>query len=123
MGNAYVVEVSFIPLTQTLEVYTPGAVVRDRFGNERQGAGEWREVKVASWWIDRTEESAGTSVLRTIDYLHVHVPLNVTLEAGSRLRTPNGSEWTVEGNVEDFNHGWHGWVPGLLVVHARKVEG
>lgn len=123
MGNAYVVAVSFVPLAQTLDVYTPGSIVRDRFGNERPGAGEWKSVKVASWWIDKTEEKSGESVLRTIDYLHVHIPPGSAPSPGGKVRTPDGHEWTVEGNPEDYCHGWHGWNPGLLVIHAKKVEG
>lgn len=123
MGNSYVVAVSFIPLSQTLDVYTPGAVARDRFGNERPGEGAWKPVKVALWWVDKTEEKNGDSVLRTVDYLHAHIPPESAPDAGGKVRTPDGREWGVIGTPEDYNHGWHGWSPGLLVIHAKKVEG
>lgn len=113
----------FVPLNQVVEVYRRGAPERDRFGNERPGKGEWQPVQVASWWVDRTEEKSGDSILRTIDMLHAHLPADTPVTAASKLRLPDGSEWTVEGNPEDYNHGWHGWEPGLLVVHAKKVEG
>lgn len=62
----------FIPLKNTVDVLVRGEPETDRFGNERPGKGVWRSVAVASWWVDRTDEKSGDSVLRTIDYLHVH---------------------------------------------------
>lgn len=114
---------AFIPLNQKVEVYRRGSPERDRFGNERPGKGEWQQVQVASWWVDRTEEKTEDSVLRTIDYLHVHFTPEMAPGPESKIRIPDGSEWTVEGNSENYNHGWHGWSPGLVVVHGKKVEG
>lgn len=114
---------AFIPTNQALEFYYPGEPVRDRFGNERAGEGEWVAVLVASWWVDKSDEKAGESVLRTIDMLHVHVPVGFEPPPSGLVRTPDQTEWTIEGNPEDFNHGFHGWVPGLLVLHAKRVEG
>ena len=114
---------SFIPLTQRIEVYRRGDPEYDRFGNLRPGKGAWEEVAVASWWVDRTEEKTGESVLRTIDYLHVHLPPEHAPEPDADIRLPDGSVWAVQGHPEDYNHGWHGFKPGLVVVHAKKVEG
>lgn len=114
---------SFIPLNQKVEVYRRGAPERDRFGNERSGKGEWQQVQVASWWVDRTDEKSDDSILRTIDLLHVHLLPEDAPKPDSMIRLPDGSQWQVQGNVEDYNHGWHGWAPGLVVVNARKVEG
>ena len=114
---------SFIPEPQKVEVLVPGKPVKDRFGNERPGVGVWEPLQVASWWVDRSEEKSEDSVLRTVDMLHVHVPVGHAISAASKVRLPDGSEWAVEGSPEDYNHGWHGWAPGLLVIHAKKVEG
>lgn len=114
---------SFVPTRQFLEFLFPGEPVVDRFGNERPGVGVWEVVEVASWWIDRTDEKADESILRIIDMLHVHVPAENAPDAAGRVRTPDGAEWEIEGNFEDFTHGWHGWNPGLLVIHAKRVEG
>lgn len=111
------------PTPYTLEFFTPGETVVDRFGNERPGKGQWVQVPVSSWWIAQTEEKAGESVLRTIDMLSVHVGETVKVGADSKIRLPDGSEWSVIGNPEDYRHGWHEWNPGLLVIQAKKVEG
>ena len=113
----------FLPPPHLLEMYLPGEPVRDRFGNERPGKGSWEVVAVSSWWIDKTEEKGDDSVLRTLDYLHVQVPPEVAPPPSSKVRLPDGTEWEVKGNPEDYRHGFHGFNPGLLVVHAVKVEG
>lgn len=113
----------FIPLKNTVDVLVRGEPETDRFGNERPGKGVWRSVAVASWWVDRTDEKSGNSILRTIDYLHVHCRPEDAPKPDSVIRLPDGSQWQVQGNVEDYNHGWHGWAPGLVVVNAKKVEG
>lgn len=114
---------SFVPLAQSLEVLREGAPTTDRFGNVRPGVGTWESVQVASWWVDRSEEKGEDSVLRTITYLHAHFPPESAPKPSETIRTPDGSRWSVEGLVEDFAHGWHGWNPGLVVVHAKKVSG
>ena len=113
----------FIPTPHTVEMYLPGEPAKDRFGNERPGPGSWEVVRVASWWVHKTEEKGDDSILRTVDLLTLHVPVGFGPAPGGRVRLPNGTEWEVAGNPEDFNHGWHGWAPGLLVVHAKRVEG
>lgn len=113
----------FIPLRHTLDLNQPGTPVTDRFGNERPGTGHWETIKVASWWIDRTEEKSEDSILRTVEHLHAHVPSDVEISPASRLRTPDGEEWEIQGRVENFSHGFHKWDPGLKVVHATKVRG
>ena len=113
----------FIPVKQALDMQFEGEPTTDRFNNIIPGVSEWRPVKVAQWWVDKTEEREGDSILRTIDTLHVHLPVENVPPSWGRIRTPNGSIWEVEGNVEDFTHGWHGWNPGLVVVHAKKVSG
>lgn len=110
-------------LRHVLEVYTPGEPVVDRFGNKKPGPASWRSVAVASWWVDRTEEGDPDSVLRTMDYLHAHMLPEDTPGPAGRLRTPDGRVWSVVGNAEDYSHGFHGWNPGLVVVHAKKVSG
>lgn len=116
---------AFIPLRHTIEVYTPGKPVKDRFNNLRPGPGTWTPVKVASWSVSRTEERdiQGASILRTIDTLTIHVPPGTAPTPGGKVRLPDGSEWQVEGHGEDYNHGPFGFIPGLIVIHSKKVEG
>ena len=96
---------AFIPLNQTVEVYRRGAPERDRFGNERPGKGEWQQVKVASWWVDRTDEKSGDSILRTIDLLHVHLRPADAPTPDSQIRLPDGSQWQVEGTLRTTTTG------------------
>ena len=114
---------SFIPLNYELEVYSVGPPVVDRFGNERPGEGSWSPAKVAQWWVYKTEEKGEDSLLRLIDLLTVHMQPEVAPAPGGRFRLPDGTVWEVEGNFEDFTHGWHGWSPGLVVVHGKRVTG
>lgn len=113
----------FIPVKQTLDMQFEGEPKKDRFNNVIPGVSEWRPINVAQWWIDRSEEREGESVLRTVDMLHVHLPSDSVPPSWGKIRTPNGDVWEVEGNAEDYTHGWHGWNPGLVVVHAKKVSG
>ena len=111
---------SVFPLARTVEVYTPGEPVEDRFGNTRPGPGTWQPVKVFAWAVNKVEEQADDSILRTVDELTVYMP--DAPDPGGRVRLPDLSEWQVEGNAEDYNNNpW--WSPGLVVVHCRKVEG
>lgn len=114
---------SFVPAPHVLEILLPSETTADRFGNERPGGGEWEEARVAQWWVDRTEEKGDDSILRTVDYLHAHVPSSVAIEPGAKIRTPDGEKWEVQGNPEDFSHGFHRWDPGLRVIHAINVRG
>lgn len=114
---------SFLPCRFALEFYAPGEPTYDRFGDVRPGPGRWRSVTVASWWVDRTEEKTGESVLRLVEYLHVHCLPGDAPGPGGRVRLPDGSLWEVVGSAENFSHGFHGFDPGLVVVHATRVEG
>lgn len=111
---------SIFPLAQKIEVYTPGEPGRDAHGNEIPGPGSWEPVRVFAWAVNKVDEERGESMLRTIDNLTVYTP--EAFHPGGRVRLPDGSEWEVEGNAEDYNNNpW--WSPGLVVVHCRKVEG
>lgn len=112
-----------LPTPYQLEIYTAGPAETDRYGNKRPGKGLWKSVAVSSWWIDRTEEKGEDSVLRTIDYIHVHAPIDSDATAASKIRLPDKTEWEVIGNPENYQHGWHGWVPDLVVLHGRRVTG
>lgn len=114
---------AFIPSRHSLDFYTPGTPTVDEFGDEVPGVGRWESTPVASWWIDRVDESAGDSIMRRIDELHIHVEPQYAPTPGGKVRTPDSKEWQVQGNAENYDHGWHGWAPGLVVVHARRVEG
>lgn len=113
----------FIPARFPLTFIRPAGRVKDRFNNWIDGPPVEETVKVVSWWVDKTEEGHADSVLRTIDYLHVHVPSHVTVTGDMRVRTPDGAVWEIQGNAENYDHGFHGWSPGVSVVHAKKVEG
>lgn len=113
----------FIAPKYVVEVYRPGVMAPDRFGNLVPSPGVWESVKVAQWWVSSTDEVGGDSVLRTFDVLTVHFPTGLQPMAAGRVRLPDGTVWEVEGNIEDYNHGFHGWNPGLVVVHCKRVEG
>lgn len=109
------------PLAHIVEVQGPDTVVIDRFEDEHTVPGEWVEMRVAGWFTSRPDESAGDSLLRTSTELTVYCPTK--LSPAARLRLPDGSEWEVEGEAENYDHGPFGFVPGLVVIHARKVDG
>lgn len=113
----------FIPTPHTVEVFREGELEEDRFGNLRPGPGEWWSIKVASWWVHRTEEQSEDSVLRTVDLLTMHTPIGQEPGPSSKVRLPDGSVWEVQGNPEDYNHGPFGFVPGLMVVNCKRTEG
>lgn len=114
---------SFIAARQSVDVYRQGDPVKDRFGNLTPGVGVWESSPVAQWWVHRSEETDGDSVLRTVDLLTVHFPAGSEPAPSSKVRLPDGTEWQVEGNAENYDHGFHGWAPGLVVVHCKRVEG
>lgn len=114
---------SFIAARRPLEVYRPGAPTKDRFNNLKPGAGVWEPTPVVQWWVHRTEESDGDSVLRTVDLLTVHFPSGTQPSPAGKVRLPDGTEWEVQGEVEDYDHGFHGWSPGIVPVHCKRVEG
>lgn len=114
---------AFIPLKHTLEVKREGEPVRDRFGDLIPSLASWATIPVASWWVDKTEEKQDDSILRTIDYLHLHCRPSDAPGEAEVVRTPDGREWAVQGRVEDYSHGWHGWDSGLVVVHCKGVAG
>lgn len=111
---------SFIPPKKKLEFFYPGQTVIDRFGNERLGAGEWVPVLVIGWAVTQSNEYAGDSILRTVDFLDVYVADDVA--SPSQVRLPDGGVWQVQGHALDYNHGPF-WSPDALVIHCEKVEG
>lgn len=113
---------AFVPAAHVVEVSSPGVMI-DPFDNEIPTEGVWREVACAAWWVDRSEEHAGESVQRIVDALHVLLPVEVDVAPGAQIRLPDSSVWQVQGHPENYEHGFHGFRPGLVVVHARKVEG
>ena len=113
----------FIASRQSVDVYRPGEPTTDRFGNLVPGVGVWEQTPVAQWWVHRSEESEGDSVLRTVDVLTVHFPAGTEPSPSGQIRLMDGTVWQVEGNPENYNHGFHGWSPGLMVVHCKRVEG
>lgn len=106
-----------------VEVLTPSAVVEvDRFGNERRTPATWVKVKVFGWAVAAVDETAGDSVLRTVDQLQLYCSRDVAPDADMQVRLPDQSVWTVQGHFEDYeNNPW--WSPGLVVVRCRNVEG
>lgn len=112
-----------LPTPYTVELKIPGGTTTDMYGNELPDEGEWRDAQAASWWVDKTDEKGEDSVLRTVDYLHVHLPPDQAITAASMIRLPDGTEWDIIGNPEDYRHGWHQFDPGLAVIHAKRVEG
>ena len=76
----------FIPVKQTLDMQFEGEPTTDRFNNIIPGVSEWRPVKVAQWWVDKTEEREGDSILRTVDTIHVHLPVENVPPSWGRIR-------------------------------------
>lgn len=113
----------FLPAHHSVDVYRPGEPVADRFGNLTPGVGVWESTPVVQWWVHRSEESEGDSVLRTVDVLTVHFPTGSEPSPAGRVRLGDGTVWQVEGNPEDYDHGFHGWSPGIVPVHCKRVEG
>ncbi|STC97559.1 hypothetical protein [Corynebacterium renale] len=113
---------SFVPVTHVVEMSSPGVTI-DPFGNEMPTEGQWREVTCAAWWVDKSEEQTGDSVQRIVDALHLLVPIEVDVQPATQIRLPDSSVWQVQGHPENYEHGFHGFRPGLVVIHAQKVEG
>lgn len=95
----------------------------DRDGNEYPGQVQRTEIPVVQWYVGKVEESQEDSVLRTVDELTVYVPADTPVDPAAVFELPDGSRWPVHGHPRDYNHGFHGWAPGVLVYTARNTEG
>lgn len=115
--------VPFIAPRHSVDVYRPGEPTTDRFGNVVPGAGQWWPTPVAQWWVHQSQESHGDSILRTVDKLTACFRPEDAPGPDGKIQLPDGTEWAVSGTPEDYNHGFHGFAPGLVVVHCRRVEG
>lgn len=110
----------FIPLNQALAIAEMTHEHVDRFGDTRPVLGAAKPVPVAGWYVKPVDETAGDSVLRTVDRLTVFASEPFPPE--SQITLPDGTVWAVEGHARDYRHGpW--FDPGLVVIHARRVEG
>lgn len=114
---------AFLKTEEPLKFYDVTESTVDEFGDQVAAGGRWRDVLVASWWIDRVDEKRGDSILRTIETLKVHCLPEDAPGPSGRIRTPDGDEWEVKGPPDDYNHGFHQWVPGLVQVNAERVKG
>lgn len=110
----------FLPTRHVIDVSSPSEIVIDQFGDEHQKLGEFAPLKVIGWAITMVDESEGDSILRTVTQLDVYSPTKI--DAGARVRTPDGVVWEVRGESEDYNHGPF-WSPDAFVTHCRKVDG
>lgn len=115
------------PMNESVTVRKPGEKVEDPLtGNLLDRPGEVLTVSVFSWAvIQSVEQPAGAA--RTFDGLGAHleerlqiIGLPDVISSGDVVILPNGSEWSLAGNAEDYNHNpW--WSPGLVVYYALKV--
>lgn len=114
--------VTEFPVMHSIDVQLPGEEIKDRFNNVRTAPAQWQQVGVIGWAVVESQESVGDSVLRTVDVLELYAPAEVVLDAATRVRTPDGQVWAVDGNAKDYTHGPF-WDPGALVYRCRKVDG
>ncbi|QPK78268.1 hypothetical protein G7Y31_06670 [Corynebacterium lizhenjunii] len=112
----------FKPQTQ-LTLVTPGKMVKNRFGDLKPAGEVETVIPVVQWYVSASEESQGDSLQRIIDLLTVYVPVGVDVDPAGVFVLPDGSRWAIQGHGRDYNHGFHGWAPGVLVYEAKKVEG
>lgn len=109
------------PLRKTIHVSELGPPSFDRFGNEIPGKLEWVPKKVFGWAKVRVEEEQGDSTMRLIDDMQLIAP-DGTVKPDSNIKLPDNTEWSVEGNAEDYSaNPWFN--PGLVIYHCRKVTG
>ena len=111
------------PLTQTVQHLHYAGQERDSRGN------------VVDTWADPVELPAFFHTGPTHEpqiALHdrvrvdgtVYVSTSVEIDARDKFILPgHDGEFAVEGEVEDYNHGPFGWVPGLWVINVKKVTG
>lgn len=110
------------PLRKTIQVSEYGPPKPGRLGVMVPGPLTWVPKKVFGWAVVRVEEEQGDSVMRLIDDLQLIAPPGTIPEASNKIKLPDGSEWSVQGNAEDYNaNPW--WEPGLVIFHCRKVTG
>ncbi|MBC3186292.1 hypothetical protein H7347_06860 [Corynebacterium sp. zg-331] len=111
----------FVPLRQTVEVYTP-TVTTNRFGDQIAGPGHWETHAVAGWAINSTQEETGDSALRTTERLLVYMDANHPAQPADLIRLPDNTTWEVQGHPQRFDNGpW--WQPGLVTITCTKTEG
>lgn len=77
---------------------------------------------VFAWHLGGTEESANGHVERVISDATVYPPSSLGITARDHILLPGHDWFKVEGTPGDWDHNpW--WIPGLLQVKLRKVDG
>lgn len=113
---------SFLPLRYVIAVVDRSMDEEPGVFTPRKFSERVREIGCAQWWVDQSVESFGDSENRVVTTLHAVVEPNPLLVAGNALLVQR-KQWEITGEPEDFSQGFHGWDPGVVVVHCRKVEG
>ncbi|QGH80299.1 head-to-tail stopper [Mycobacterium phage Malthus] len=82
-----------------------------------------REREVYGWRPKLARDGA-TAALdgRTITELYLLMPEGDYAD-GDVIELPDGKQYTVQGDVEDFNHGPFGWKPGYRLTMRRVHDG
>lgn len=110
------------PLSIPIDVSSGSVVEYDRFNNEVIVTAPYVPVTVFAWSITPVDEKQDDSTLRVVDELEVVMRPEDAPNAAGQFRTPDGSEWQVEGSPRDPNNNpW--WQPGLVTVKGRRVTG
>ncbi len=75
-------------------------------------------------WRVRTAVDGAAAALddRTITEVYLLTP-DGDFRDGDRVRLPDGREFTVHGEPEDFNTGPFGYQPGYRVLMRRVIDG
>lgn len=77
---------------------------------------------VFAWHLGGTEESANGHVERVISDATVFPPSSLGVTARDHIELPGHDWFEVQGTPGDWDHNpW--WIPGLLQVKLRKVDG
>lgn len=94
----------------------------DRFGDTTLEYEDWENKPAFGWEISRNTETTGDSIIRTTDKMKLYAPPETNPGPGGQIQLSNNTTWEVEGNPDDYNNNPF-FTPGLLVIHAKKVEG
>ena len=105
-----------------VEVYDGAGV--DDYGDEVDSWLPAEERLVYSWGPDGVSEPKGrlgadSGLNRAVYDMVLFAPW--PLKAPDRVIL-SGKRYQVEGDAEDWNHGFHGWQPGFQ-INLRRVDG
>lgn len=110
------------PWTVQVEAWQSGAT--DTHGNPVDDWAAPVDVDVYGWSVPMSEEPRPLEQRVVVD-VKLYAPHGTQVGSKDRVTIPAGPHagvYTVEGGVEDYNHGPFGFQPGV-VVNLQRVEG